>query len=104
MIKASAGGHSTIVDALIGSEAILNLKTTEGHTALTKAVIHQHPNIVSKLLLAGANLRIKDKVLLPTCAPNVCITFIHLYTLLTNLAPIDNLITFLKFQVVAHLI
>ena len=57
-----------IVDTLVESGAILDLKTIDGHTALTVAVLNQQPKIVSKLLLAGADISIKDKVYVITCS------------------------------------
>ena len=62
LMKATCHGHVKVVDVLIEHEAILDLKTTKGHTALALSVLHQHPAITSRLLLAGASTRIKDKV------------------------------------------
>ena len=61
-MKASYGGHIKVVDALIEREAILDLKTDKGLTALTYAVLHQQSDVVSRLVLAGANTRVKDEV------------------------------------------
>ena len=62
LMKASCHGHVKIVEVLIKHEAILDLKTVKGHTALALSILHQHPTIVSRLLLAGASTTIKDKV------------------------------------------
>ena len=61
-MKATISGHVKVVDVLIEHQAILDLKTIKGHTALAFSVLHRHPHIVSKLLLAGADIRITDKV------------------------------------------
>ena len=66
-MKASAYGHTDIVELLVESRAILDLKTTDGHTALSVAVLHQRPKIVSKLLLGGADLKVRDKVCYCQC-------------------------------------
>ena len=61
-MKASIGGFVKIVDVLIEHEAILDLKTVKGYTALSLSILNQHPEVVSRLLLAGADLKVKDKV------------------------------------------
>ena len=61
-MKASYRGHVKVVDTLIEHEAILDLKTTKGHTALALSILHQQPPVVSRLVIAGANTGIKDKV------------------------------------------
>ena len=61
-MKASAHGHIEVADALLESGAIVNLKSTNGHTALTDAVCNKHPRMVEKLLVVGADIGIRDKV------------------------------------------
>ena len=61
-MKASACGHVDVVDALIEAGTIVNLKKTNGHTALAVAVLQQELKIVNKLLLAGGDPTIKDQV------------------------------------------
>ena len=51
-----------VVDALIEAGAIVSLKKTNGHTALAVAVLNEHHTIVKKLLLAGADPTVKDRV------------------------------------------
>ena len=62
MMKASAYGQVEVMDALIEAGTIINLKKTNGHTALAVAVLNQQLKIINKLLLAGADPTIKDKV------------------------------------------
>lgn len=61
-MKASAYGHVDVVDTLIQAGTIVNLKKTNGQTALAIAVFNQQHKIINKLLLAGADPTIKDKV------------------------------------------
>ena len=69
LMKASYCGHVKTVEVLIEHEAILDLKTAKGLTALTYSVLHQHSDIVSRLVLAGANTRVKDEVLYSILLP-----------------------------------
>lgn len=62
LIKASACGHMDIVNILVESGAILNLKKASGHTALAVAVLNQHHKVVDRLLMAGADAGIRDNV------------------------------------------
>ena len=62
LIKASAHGQKEVVSILIEYGAILNLKRNSGHTALAVAVLSQQDNVVDSLLMAGAEIGIRDKV------------------------------------------
>ena len=62
LIKASACGHTEVVDALIEAGTIMNLKKTNGYTALAVAILNQQHKVVNNLLLAGADPTIKDRV------------------------------------------
>ena len=62
MIKASACGHLEVVNILVESGAILNLKKASGHTALAVAVLNHHHKVVERLLMAGADVGIRDTV------------------------------------------
>ena len=62
LMVASEGGHFDVVQTLVTSRAILELKTKQGETALMLATRKKNVNIVKELLLAGADPAVRDKV------------------------------------------
>ena len=66
-MKASASGNVEVAGVLLEAGAVIDLKSTSGHTALAEAVCNQHVRMVEKLLLAGADVGIRDKVCIMSC-------------------------------------
>lgn len=61
LIAASGGGaHISVVEHLLRSNAQVNMKNTDGQTALMRAVIRGSVAIANKLLQAGADLNVRD--------------------------------------------
>ncbi len=54
MIFASEKGHKEIVDLLLANGADVNIKTTDGRTALTMASKYGHKEVKKLLIRAGA--------------------------------------------------
>ena len=59
-MKASYRGNLPTVQLLISKQCIPDLKTTESWTALMFAAERGHTNVVKALVLAGANMTIRN--------------------------------------------
>lgn len=57
--QAAWGGHLEVIELLLKAGATVDLPEGEGWTALTFAVIQNHPKMVKRLLAAGANRHYK---------------------------------------------
>ena len=60
-MKAAKSGNLEILQVLINAEAILDLKSKQGLTALMYAVQNRSEQAAKKLLLAGADGNARDK-------------------------------------------
>jgi len=60
LVSVTEEGHHTIIDLLIQHGADLEVRDSEGYTALLRAVFHGHGTLAEKLLAAGSREDLKN--------------------------------------------
>ena len=63
LVSVTEEGHHTIIDLLIQHGADLEVRDSEGYTALLRAVFHGHGTLAEKLLAAGSREDLKNNEL-----------------------------------------